>query len=427
MKKTSTWLDGILDLGDGRFKIKVYGYYDRSGKQNRQQITIAARNRTEAKEIRDNLLVEYRSSLRKPSGQKMTFAEFGEDFIDNECVHNRQLSQDTIKNYRDKFTNYLKPYFGKLLLRDISAAEINLFLSWMRKPERRVRPTTLKQKAKAALSDTTVIHAYVLLKNMLNQAFRLEYISINPMSRMRSPKMPEHKVPDFSITLLSDILKGLAECESTHYALAMVVAVTSGCRRGEFLGIDWSDIDWKNYTINVHKTRRHADGGGVAVKSRPKNKSSNRKIKLNSSLMKLLAGHKKMQQELYADFGRKWSISEPVFTSAIGNPMAPNSLSDWATAFLEKIGYPDLSLKDLRHLSATLLASRNIPIQNVSSRLGHARTSTTQNMYVHLFQGADEMTGSAMDEMMNDAGFDPFADALSKKFTPTETTVKKTK
>lgn len=427
MKKDNGWSDGVLDLGDGRFKIKVYGYYDRSGKQNRRQITIPAANRTEAKEIRDKLLVEYRTSLRKPSGQNMKFAEFGEDFIENECAHNRQLSLDTLKNYRDKFNNYLNPYFGRMKLKEINAAEINTFLSWMRKPDRRTRRTTAEQKNGTALSDTTVVHAFSLLKNILNHAYRLEYIPSSPISRIRSPKMPEHKVPEMSVTLLSDILKGLAECESAHYALALVVAIASGCRRGEFLGINWSDIDWNKCTINIHKTRRHQEGGGVVIKQRPKNKSSNRKVKQSPTIMNLFAGYKTAQQQLYEDFGRKWSVSEPVFTSAIGTPMSPGSLSEWASAFLKKIGYPELSLKDLRHLSATLLASQNIPIQNVSARLGHARTSTTQNMYVHLFQGADEMTSAAMAETLDAAGLDPFAAALAKKFAPVENPVKKTK
>ena len=425
MKKETTakspkWFNGILDLGDGHYKLKVYGHYDRTGKQNRQQVTISAASRTEAKEIRDKLLVEFRDSLKKPSGRNTSFAKFGVDFIENECAHNRQLGPDTLKNYRDKFDNYLQPYFGKMYLHEISAAEITLFLTWMRKPERRSRRTTKSQKGRKPLSDTTVLHAYALLKNILNHAFRLEYIPSNPMSRMRSPKMPEHKVPDFSDAMLPDILAGLANCDSVHYALALIVAIASGCRRGEFLGINWSDIGWNDYSVNVHKTRRHQDGGGVAVKNRPKNHTSNRKIKLNAPIIGLLAEFKKAQQQLYADFGRKWSVKEPVFTSAIGTPMSPGSLSDWASAFLAKIGYPDLSLKDLRHLSASLLASQNIPIQNVSARLGHARTSTTQNMYVHLFQGADEMTSSAMEETLTNAGLDPLVSALSLKFAVEE-------
>lgn len=99
-------------------------------------------------------------------------------------------------------------------------------------------------------------------------------------------------------------------------------------------------------------------------------------------------------------------------------------ISEWSSAFLTKIGYSELSLKDLRHLSATLLAAQNIPIQNVSVRLGHARTSTTQNMDIHLFQGADDMTSSAMSETLSNAGFDPLAQALSQKLSPVEHKVK---
>ena len=425
MSQKKLWNDGILDLGNGRFKIKVYGHYDRTGKQNRRQFTVSARNRTEAKEIRDQMLVEFRSSLRKPSGKSLTLSAFGEDFIENECKHNRQLSPDTLKNYRDKFNNYIKPFFGKTLLKDISAADISDFLTWMRKPDRRTRRTKSTQAPNTSLSGTTVVHAYSLLKNMLNHAFRLEYIEVNPMTRIRAPKMPEHKVPDLSNDLLSDIFIGLSNCESPHYALALVVAVASGCRRGEFLGINWADVDWKMNTINVHKTRRHVEGGGVAVKARPKNKSSNRKIKLSQAIMHLMSSFMKYQQALYADFDRKWSVNEPVFTSAIGTPMSPGLISEWSSAFLTKIGYPDLSLKDLRHLSATLLAAQNIPIQNVSARLGHARTSTTQNMYVHLFQGADDMTSSAMSETLSNAGFDPLAQSLSQKLSPVEHKVKK--
>lgn len=253
MKKAKGWMGGILDMGDGRFQIKLYGNYDNRGRQYRKLLTIEATSYKEAKELRDQLTVDFRKSVRKPDGHNLLFSECAQDFLDNECLHNRQLSHDTMKNYRDKFDSYLNPFFGKMRIRDIEALDINSFLAWMRKPEQRTRRTKKDQPKKTPLSDTTVVHAFALLKNLFHHVHGL-YISENPMLCVRSPKMPEHKVPDFSNTLLSDILNGLAEENSFHYALAVIVAIGSGCRRGEFLGADWSDLDWGNCTINIHKT-----------------------------------------------------------------------------------------------------------------------------------------------------------------------------
>ena len=81
--------------------------------------------------------------------------------------------------------------------------------------------------------------------------------------------------------------------------------------------------------------------------------------------------------------------------------MQPGSLSDWVPAFCKRHGIMRLRIHDLRNFSASLMALLNVPIQNASARLGHARKSTTRDRYIHLFQNSDASISDLMEPLFD--------------------------
>lgn len=89
-----------------------------------------------------------------------------------------------------------------------------------------------------------------------------------------------------------------------------------------------------------------------------------------------------------------------VFVNELGEPMHPATLSEWMIRFCARHNLIKLTSKDLRHLHATILGKSKIPIKNASSRMGHAKVSTTLDIYSHDFQDSDELIANKLDELV---------------------------
>jgi integrase len=160
----------------------------------------------------------------------------------------------------------------------------------------------------------------------------------------------------------------------------MNLLVTSGIRRGECIGLKWSDIDEKNRTISVSRNVVYNPRGGVIV-STPKTAKSIRTVPIMENTLRLLQEYrKKMQAEHPSTILKNAFIfprKEDIFA-----PHDPSAVTRHVKRFTKNNGFPDLSPHDLRHSCATLLLSQGADIKSVQEILGHADASTTLNFYV---------------------------------------------
>ena len=168
------------------------------------------------------------------------------------------------------------------------------------------------------------------------------------------------------------------------YAL-FYLAMSTGMRRGELLGLRWRDI--KGGTLTVRQALVKTKGGDVRVET-PKNNKT-RSLGLAPDVLEVLARHKQQQEierERAADVGAPWPAYDLVFSSEVGTPLYPDNPKRTLNKLCLAAGVPLVRLHDLRHLHSSVCIAQGVDPKMLADRLGHARASFTLDRYTHLFE-----------------------------------------
>jgi integrase len=177
------------------------------------------------------------------------------------------------------------------------------------------------------------------------------------------------------------------------------LAITTGLRRGELLGLRWKDVDLERETLRVG--RALVREGGRHTLGETKTKRGRRQINLTSRTVNALKGHRKKQLEeklrladLYKDHGL-------IFASGVGTPVNPENLVKRSfKPLLEGAGLHEIRFHDLRHTCATLLLGRGVHPKIVQELLGHATIAMTLDTYSHYLPSmGDQATGAMRDAL----------------------------
>lgn len=166
------------------------------------------------------------------------------------------------------------------------------------------------------------------------------------------------------------------------YGPLWLVYLGTGMRRGEALGLRWKDVDFERGTLSVCQTVGMVRGQ-AKTKPMPKNDSSRRTIAVDPTIMEALREHQ-LKQEEHKRSARTWTENELVFPSAVGTPINPNNLARGYLQLVAKAGVPRIRIHDTRHTHVTLAVLAGAQLGAVSKRVGHARTSTTADLYAHV-------------------------------------------
>jgi integrase len=216
---------------------------------------------------------------------------------------------------------------------------------------------------------------------------KLNYISVNPLEKVKTPKLIKHKVDALSkgeaLVFIREVEK-LPLKQQLMYALLL----TTGIRRGECFGLQWRDIDFESRLIHIERNVTYTTLKGVSV-GLPKTNTGVRDIPITDGVLSLLTDYKTNEQHCF-------SLSEDAFLfHPEGLPLTPNDptyITKHMKRFMKRIGLPDMSPHDLRHTCASLLLQSGADIKSVQDILGHANASTTLNFYVR--SDMDTMRGA---------------------------------
>lgn len=261
----------------------------------------------------------------------------------------------------------------------------------------------------ATLSNSSVRTYHATLSAILSKAVKWGLIASNPATNAEIPKVKRPEAAHLDEADAKRLLE-LLQGEQMNYRAAVTFDLLSGLRRGELLGLRWSDVDFDTDTITVCQTSNYLPGVGVYVDT-PKNESSVRPVKLSHSLFLLLGEYRAWQAEKRELCGDQWQDKDGrVFTSLFGAPIHPDTLSSWFKSFIRKNNFPDVHFHSLRHTYASLMIADGTPLVIVSRRLGHAQVSTTSNIYSHVIKSADEKAAQISDRFA-----DSFLDKPIKK------------
>ena len=339
------------------------------GKRRRKYVY--AKSEAEAIRKRDDL--RRRHDLGENlAAQPRTLSDWLDEWIAMKAQEGTRAS--TLRGYRWLIESHVRPTLGKVALSKLTPTMIRRVLS---------------AKASADLSATTVRHIHGMIRNALGDAVREELLHRNPALAVRAPSVRQQERRALTVEEARRLIETI---RGDRLEALWVCALTVGLRRGELLGLRWSDVDFGGGTLTVRQTLLRA--GGQLQFSEPKTERSRRTVPVPDQTMALFRAHRRRQAAERLQAGERWQDFGLIFASTIGTPMEPRNVDRAWHATRARAGLPWLRLHDLRHACATFLLASGASPRTVMKTLGHSQITLTMNTYAHVLA---EVERAAMD------------------------------
>lgn len=371
------------------YRIRVSDGYGVDGKQRFQTMTWKVPHgmtEKQAQKAAQAAAVEFEEQVRNGLAGSMRSLKLV-DFIPQYFEIKRDiLSPRTYETYTKVADTLIIPLLGHIRLVDLKPAHVQQFIKYMQdSSEKKLSPSTLKRKL-------------AILQSILRQAVKLGLISQNPANAERLT-MPKQIAPQVEIFTRQEAVEMLSclEDEPLQYKVIVYLAIMSGAREGELVGLKFSDVDLINHRITIQRSAYKLTGQPVQTKA-PKDNDI-RTVKVDEYTIDLIRQLKAEKEREQFRLGTAWQGDEWLFTTWNGSIMFPSTPSHWFRDFLKRHNLKHRKFHALRHTSATLLLLAGTNVKQVSGRLGHADLRIT-NQYLHCIAEADEAAANALGSML---------------------------
>jgi len=374
---TETAMAGqIIRRSDDSFTLRIYTGRDGAGRRRYVNKTFKG-NKKKAQEMLNSMLHSNDlGTLVEPANT--TVGEYLDEWL--ETAAKIRVRPRTLDGYKYLVEKYIKPDVGSLRLHKVSPLDIQKLYTLL---------------LGRGLSPKTVRHVHGVIRASLNQAVKWRLLTINPALAVDLPKQRKKEMKAFSAVEAGAFLKHAAV---DRWGVLFSVALTTGMRPGEYLGLKWQDVDLDKGTVVVRRTLVAKPKGGGWEFAEPKTAQSARTIPLPPTVTRGLAEHKKVQAAQRLKAGPEYANHDLVFATAKGEPIEKHNLvTRHFKEILKNAELPtDFRLYDLRHSCATLLLAQGEHPKVVSERLGHASVTLTLDTYSHVLptmqqQAADRL------------------------------------
>lgn len=374
------------------FSIRVHRGRDAEGKQLKPYTTTfevpsswtekSARKKAEA--FAANFEKECKSGLRTDSRQK--FSEYCDYAI--QLKVERGLKHSTATRYKE-LTSRIYPSIGHIKLTDIRADHLNKLYSDLGKDG--------VSKRGGKLSTKTILEHHRLIHTVLEMAVKEGLIPFNVADRVTLPKVVKKEIECFQPEEVAAIRDAL-ETEPLKWKTLTHMLLITGARRGEILGLKWSKVDFQNNRIYIDNNVLYTPDRGI-YEDTPKTKQSLRFVSLPAETMELLKEYRDWQLREMFRLGAYYNRRDFVFSQDDGNPMHPDSVTDWMKKFSKRHNLPHINPHKFRHTMASMLYFNGMDSVSISKRLGHAQVSTTANLYAHQIEEADRKNADILSDI----------------------------
>lgn len=241
------------------------------------------------------------------------------------------------------------------------------------------------------LSPQTVHHVHTCLNTVLAQAVKWNLVPRNVASLADAPKVPRKEL----LTLTSEQVEQLlAKSRGTRWGTLSLVAIATGLRQSELLGLRWSDIQWEAGTLYVQ--RQYGKDGAFAETKTGKG----RRIDLSTKTLDVLRAHRSKQNEYRLSMGAEWENNDLVFCTHQGRPLGHRNVLREFKKLLQKAELPDVSFHALRHTAATLMFLNNVQPKVIQERLDHSTIQMTMDIYSHLVPSMGKDAAESIDQYL---------------------------
>ena len=236
-----------------------------------------------------------------------------------------------------------------------------------------------------------------LISTVLEQAVKEGLVPFNVAARATLPKAEHKDVNYFQPEQVAAIREAL-EQEPMKWKTLVHLLLITGARRGEVLGLKWDKVDFEGNRIFICNNILYRADVGI-YESSPKTERSRRYVALPTETMQLLRRYRAWQAEERLRLGEYYQNQGFVFAQDNGNPMHPDSVTNWLKKFSRRHDLPHINPHAFRHTMASMLYFNGVDSVSISKRLGHAQVSTTANIYAHVLEGADQRNADILSEI----------------------------
>lgn len=356
------------------------GYDPVSGKQIQRSIT--GKTQKEVAQKLKQMAVEVdRGTYLPPS--KLTVKEWLEIWL---ADYMGSVKASTAYLYKRNMEQYIIPFLGEVKLDSLNPHTIQKLYNDLHNP---------KKEGVKPLSAKTIRNVHGTLHKALQQAVELGYLRTNPTDACKPPRVVKkeiHPLDECQIMLFLNAIVGHV------HEILFRLALFTGLREGELLGLTWSCIDFKNRTLLVkQQLRKEQKKGGKYYFSPPKNNKS-RILVLAPSIIDLLKEQQIKQKQMRIDAGELWTENDLVFSNQTGGFLSYRTVYDCFKRVVAKIGVPKTRFHDLRHTYAVISLKQGDDVKTVQENLGHATATFTLEVYAHVTAHMKQGSANRMEQ-----------------------------
>ena len=353
----------VVDLGWVEGKRKRRTIYGRTRKEVAEKLKVALREQQQGLPV---------------AVERHTVAGYLEHYIAS--VISLHGKPSTLAGYRGIVKRYLGPAFGHRPLAKLAPPDVEALHAAM---------------LGRGLALRTVRGAHMLLHGALDHAVRQGTLPRNVCDVVGAPSPPRAEIHPLAP---DQIRRFLAAAAGDRFEALYHVALTTGMRLGELLGLRWQDVDLARGTVAVRQQVNRLVGQG-SVASAPKGKRG-RSIPIPATTVDALGAHRERQAGERLRAGEKWRDQDLALASLVGTPLAPQSVYRRFKPLLTRAGLPDIRFHDLRHSAATWLLMLGVHPKVVQERLGHSTISITLDIYSHVLPDIQRGAADALDAFL---------------------------
>lgn len=391
----------IEKRGANSWRLVVEAGYDADGKRIKRYKSIKVEDSAllkTTKRLKDYLndeLLKFKIEIEAGeyiAPEKMTFSAFVQEWEQKYAT--KHLGEKTLHTYKSHLKTRILPTFGHMRLDQIKPLHIVTFMDSLSREGARLG----LRNGNLPTGTIEVIHR--VLKNIFSRATEWKLIKQNPVASVKKPAVKHKEIIPYDENEVQLLLVALQK-EPIHWRVMVTLALTTGLRRGELLGLEWHHINWETGVIDIVQSVSLSTSGIAHVKE-PKTKNSKRKVALPRSMLVELKEYYKFKMEEREIIGDRWQGGKYsfVFCHPDGKAYHQERPYLWFRDFIKKNNLRYIRFHDLRHTSATLLINQGVHAKIISERLGHGNITTTMNIYGHALRSADQTAADKFETIL---------------------------
>lgn len=375
-------IGSVRKRGNQSWRLTIVGR-DGNGNRRRKCITVKGTRAEAERKLRK--LLEVRDESESTSSPTITVGEFLEQWLHDYVEIN--TSPVTAEGYRHKIRCHVLPKIGNVPLDQLIPRHVIGIYVDMRE---------------AGLSRRTALHVHRILHGAFNHAVKWGMLSQNVCDAVDPPRPLQKQMAALDTVEVGQLLQA---AEKSPYRHIIFLAIYTGLRRGELLGLRWADVDLEHQTISVSRSLHRLAGQGLMV-TEPKTRRSRRLVTLPPTAVKVVAALKTERVDHCVGLGITWSENNYVFSHKNGGPLSPDTVTHAFNRLVKRTEIPHVRFHDLRHTHATLMLKQGVNPKIVCERLGHSSVTITMDTYSHVLPGMQEKAALAFEAGLDGMGFE---------------------